>query len=198
MKSINLIFLALILSCDNSQSQKNQSTSNIQLNAKEVKDEWELNKYRNYEHKFRIEFPENYGYDNGTTLNTVARSYNKKFGVTFSVLVINTNLTNEYPSDITKIQTLSDVKSEFKNNNRNLEFKNVKVESCFLNNYPAYCTYSTRIVKSGDIQMNYISSQIKCLKDNKIYQVTLNMPLDLWDEDYENMYNRVVGSFNFE
>ena len=198
MKNVFYILLPVLLSCNSSTSQK--TTKELQSNeVNEGKiEEWKVNKYRNFKHKFRIEFPENYSYDNGTTINTVARSYNKQFGVTFSVLVIETNLKNDYPSDITKIQSVESVKSEFINNDKNLEFNNLKVESCFLNNYPAYCMFSTKIIKSGQMKINYSSVQIKCLKDNKIYQISLNMPTDLWNVEYENLYNRVIGSFNFE
>ena len=73
--------------------------------------EWRENVYRNKKYKFRMVFPKDWVYDNGTTKHTVARAINKKDGATISILVQHISEVIVNPNNIFENEKESDLKS---------------------------------------------------------------------------------------
>lgn len=194
------------------QTQETKLTTNLQSEIESYKKtipetnqdpknaKWRNNVYRNKFYKFRVEFPKGWEYDNGTTKSTLARALNREYAAAISATVTHLpdlpkNSNNifesmpaqDYPRQFNELLALQNTKAE-----------NLSIEKGALNNFPAYVIDFTSKVSSGTQSYIYQSKQIQCYYDGKIYQVNLNLPIDLYDTQMERDFNRVVNSFNFE
>ncbi len=162
--------------------------------------QWNKNVYRNKKYKFRVEFPNNWVYDAGTTKHTIVRAINKPDGVTISILVehLSENLTS--PNNIFENESEADLKNaiEVLAPLQNKKFDNIEIKKGYLNNFPAYISSMTQKVLSGDREFTYLTKQIKTYCDSKLYQITFNIPLNLYNDKYNSVFTRVIDSFNFE
>lgn len=179
--------------------QKQKKT--IPLTNKDPKnDEWNNNIYRNKFYKFRIEFPKGWEYDKGSTKITIARAGNREIGAVFAVTVSHLAFKPKNPNDITK-EDSTYLDKKFFNERlalQNKKAENFKVQKGYLNNFPAYLIEFTHVVLSGTRRYIYLAKQVECYQDSKLYTIALNLPLEAYDDEMDNLYNRVVASFNFE
>lgn len=205
-----------ILSCDQPQTQQQtqdtKETTNLQSEIDDYKktipetnqhpqnSEWRNNVYRNKFYKFRVEFPKGWEYDNGTTKSTLARALNREYAAAISVTITHLPDQPKNPNNIFESTPMQDYSRQFNEMLalQNTKAENFNIEKGALNNFPAYIIDFTSKVSSGLQSYIYLSKQIQCYYDGKIYQVNLNLPKDLYDAQMERDYNRVVNSFNFE
>jgi ubiquitin-protein ligase len=205
-----------ILSCneDNSPTQSKQSNANGTLlsqveelkktipetNRNSDNDDWQDNVYRNRFYKFRVEFPKNWEYDKGTTKTTIARALNREYAAAISVTVTHLPDKPKNPNNIFESASMNDYEMQFNEllAIQNTKAENFKIEKGALNNFPAYIIQFTSKVSSGTKSYIYISKQIQCYYESKIYQININLPEDMYDSAMNIFYNRVINSFNFE
>lgn len=214
MNVLKFIMICLILGCNQSNtipdSQESTSKSEPSSQTEEhIKtthetrknsndDDWNNNIYTNNFYKFKIEFPKEWEYDNGASKNTLARAGNREIGATFSSQVIHLVEPPVNPNDINESLTINELKSV--TNGTYLPFKdigNVKIEKGFLGNLPAYLIEFTHRVSSGQRTFVYFTKQIQCYKNSKLFQLTLNIPKDSFDDEMTILYERVINSFIF-
>jgi hypothetical protein len=183
------------------QSEVEEFKNSIpETNRSSDNDEWTGNLYRNKFYKFRIEFPKGWEYDKGTTKSTLARALNRPYAAVLSVTVTHLPDQPKNPDNIFESAPMNDYATEF---NRLLALQNTKaekfkIEAGALNNFPAYLIQFSSKVSSGTESYIYLSKQIQCYYDSKIYQININLPEDLYDSEMNKFYNRVINSFNFE
>ncbi len=163
-------------------------------------DEWRENVYRNRFYKFRVEFPKGWEYDNGSTKTTLARALNRKYAAAISVTVTHLPDNPKNPNNIFESYTEETLLSEFNKllAMQNTKAENFKIQKGALNNFPAYLIQFTNEASSGTESYIYLSKQVFCYYDSKIYQVNINLPEEMYDANMNKWYNRVVNSFNFE
>jgi len=162
--------------------------------------EWRDNVYRNNKYKFRMVFPKDWVFDNGTTKHTIARAINKKDGATISILVQHISDAIANPNSIFENESENDLKSalEMLSPYQNKKFENFEIKKGYLNNFPAYITSMTQNVLSGEREIEYLTKQIKSHCESKIYQITLNVPVNKYNKYYSSIFTSVIDSFNFE
>lgn len=214
---LTALFGFIFLSCNQSDGKQQpqetkQTTTNLQSEAENYKktipetnqapqnSQWRNNVYRNKLYKFRVEFPKGWEYDDGTTKSTLARALNREYAAAISVTVTHLPDQPKNPNNIFESMPLQNYTSQFNEllALQNTKAENLNIEKSALNNFPAYVIDFTRKVSSGTQSDIYLSKQIQCYYDKKIYQVNLNLPKDLYDVQMERDFNRVVNSFNFE
>ena len=213
-----VFLLSIIYSCnqdhvkDNNQSEilveesvQNASPAPLQvqqatINKDQENDVWNGNVYRNFYYKFRVEFPKGWEYDKGSAKNTVARAVDRKIGATFSIVINHLGSSLDNPDDITKNITPEKLKEEMTKSFalQNIDAKNFKVENGYLNNFPAYLIKLNQLVRSGDREFIYLSKQVQCHVNYKVYVVSLNIPEEFYDDEMNKIYHRVIDSFKFE
>lgn len=206
--------ICLILSCNQSNikpdSQESKNKNKSSSKSEEYKkptaetrkapedDDWNNNIYNNTFYKFKIEFPKEWEYDNGASKNTLARAGNREIGASFSLQVIHLVELPVNPNDINESLTINEIKSI--TNSTYLPFKdigNVKIEKGYLGNLPAYLLEFTHRVSSGQRTFIYLTKQIQCYKNSKLFQITLNIPKDSFDDGMTILNERVINSFIF-
>ena len=164
-------------------------------------DIWNINVYRNSFYNFRVEFPKRWEYDNGTSKITLARALKRDKGAAFSVSVSHLPDKPANPNDITESYSSNSQFESYFNEAlalQNTKAENFKIQKGKLNNFPAYLIEFTNVVSAGSRTYTYLSKQVQCYYDSKIYQVTLNLPVGEYDNEMNWIYDRVVSSFNFE
>lgn len=186
---------------DNFQSEIEEYKKSIpETNKNPDNDEWSDNVYRNRFYKFRVEFPKGWEYDKGTTKTTLARALNRQYAAAISVTVTHLPDQPKNPNSIFESNPMDSYATEFNKllALQNTKAENFKIEKGALNNFPAYLIQFTSKVSSGTESYIYLSKQIQCYYNSKIYQININLPEDMDDADMNKFYNRVVNSFNFE
>lgn len=189
------------IKADNLQKEIDELKKVIpETNKNPDNDEWNGNTYRNRFYKLRVEFPKDWEYDKGTTKITLARAINRDFVAVISVTVKHLPPPVTNPNNIFETQSIEEYKSVFKQflALQNVEAKSLKIEKGTLNNFPAYIIEFRSKASSGTISEMYLAKQIQCYYDSKIYQINLNIPERLYDNNIETIFNRVIHSFNFE
>ena len=164
-------------------------------------EEWNNEIYRNNKYKFRIQFPKKWEYDKGTAKHTLARALNRKRGIVILVGVTELSEKIQYPNDITKIMPIEAYKSDLMKKLfeiQNIPIENIGVEKGYLNNFPAYITEYLLVSSSGTNSSVYLSKQINCLYNSKIYSLGINIPVSEWNKNTSRIFDRCISSFNFE
>lgn len=214
MNVLKCIAICLLLGCNQSNTKPDSQESKAKNNPssqteKENKattetkkssedDNWNNNIYTNNFYKFKVEFPKEWEYDNGASKNTLARAGNREIGASFSSQVIHLVEPPVNPNDINESLTIKEIKSI--TNSTYLPFKdigNVKIEKGYLGNMPAYLIEFTHRVSSGQRTFIYFTKQIQCYKNSKLFQLTLNIPKDSFDDKMTILYERAINSFIF-
>lgn len=158
--------------------------------------EWISNLYRNKKYKFRLEFPKEWEYDNGTAETTLARSLNKEKA---SVVVVG---VTEFKNGLSNIQE-TDIKEYKKTFNellllQNQFAKDFKIQNGSLHNLPAYILQFVTTESAGTKSVEYFIKQVHCYHASKLYVIGINLPLDEWTPSMSVIFDRVVESFIFE
>ena len=158
--------------------------------------QWLSNIYRNTKYKFRVSFPDNWEYDNGTSKSTLARALNREKAAVISVLV---TVNKNYQESIGEIDSSSYYKyfQEIASLQNTIP-KNFKIEKGTLNNFPAQIIQFTSQQSSGTKSYAYLSKQIHCRIGYNLYVISLNLPVSDWSEDMSVTFDRVIESFKFE
>jgi hypothetical protein len=163
--------------------------------------QWDNEVYRNTRYKFRVQFPKNWEYDNGTARHTLARAINEKKIAAISVSVTPLSKKLEFPNNIFKSGIPINKMEAFMNDAmalQNSKIENFNIQKGFLNNFPAYLYEFTSVQKMGTDINTYLSKQVQCYYDNNIYQINLNIPVELYTQDIASTFKKVINSFNFE
>ena len=164
--------------------------------------EWRKNVYRNKYYKFRIEFPKEWEYDDGSSKTTLARSFNREIGATISVFVshiVDYEKPSE-PNDIVKSIPLKLYTANFDKYMalQKTQAQNIEIKTGSLNNFSAYLLTTKTLESSGERSFMYISKQIHCYRNGLLYQIALNIPIDYYNSSIELLFIRVIDSFKFE
>lgn len=219
MKKIQLVFVIiianfyLVISCNGHQS--NQRPSNEvttdelrefnkvtqETDKSEENDVWHGSIYRNKKYHLRIQFPTDWEYDKGMSVNTLARAIDRQRGITLSVAI--QHLPVEVPDTMDVYESVSG--EEFKRSfSRVFEETNsttiddLEIERSALNNLPAYLLTATYDLTSMDRTLTFMMKQICCLKESKYYNVQIVLPKEFYDEETAQVFRSFVDSFKFE
>ncbi len=161
---------------------------------------WNKNIYRNNEHTFRIVFPENWGYDNGTAALTLARAFNREKAIVISVGVNENTPVTKSPNNIFENVSLDETQKMIQNMvaQSNSKAKDLSFKKGTLNNYPAYIYEFKSNQSSGTKTFIYLTKQVQSMIHSKIYTITINLPIEEWNSNTSILFDRVVESFIFE
>jgi hypothetical protein len=217
MQNTSLLFyitlILLLFGCSNNEensSIKEEKTLSEKVeyykkqipetNTDPTNDEWKGNLYRNTLYKFRVELPKGWEQDKGAAKITLARALNREIGASIAIAVKHLPEISSNPNDITKAITKDELKNQFTElvGLQNVQFVELKIEDGYLNNFPAYLIEAKHVSSTGTEKITYLTKQIQCLNDSKIYQITLNIPVDFYNNKIDAIYKRVLQSFVFE
>ncbi|MBL0202173.1 MAG: hypothetical protein IPP81_19055 [Chitinophagaceae bacterium] len=163
-------------------------------------DHWNNNIYTNSFYNFKVEFPKGWETDNGASQRTLARVFNREFGASFSVQVINLPAPFKNSNDIWKSLSKDDMLAVLKIETNNDMFKkvsNIKVSQGYLSSEHAYLVELIHEASSQQRTFTYLIKQIRCFKKGKQYQITFTLPVIYNTNDMQVIYNRVIDSFVF-
>ncbi len=192
----------LAQSVKNNLDDYNQYKSKIQKTDKnEINDQWDMEVYRNKKYHFLVQFPKGWDYDKGTSETTLARAINRNKGITISIQVIHlgyspknpNNIIESLPEELYKNNFIDDLMKLY-----NTKRESFKLEKGSLNNFPAYIYEFITNQAAGTQSYQYISKQVQCYFDSRLYQLVINLPIILYDEDIEKLFNHVIYSFKFD
>jgi hypothetical protein len=208
MKKVSLILYVSILSISCNSQKKEKTSIDNQDNVKssqkqtiknDINDGWNNNIYTNALYKFKIEFPNEWQHDNGASDRTLARTYDRKLGASFSMQVIHLPKEFENSNDIWKsvneAEMLEATKIETSQSFK--EVNNIKIEKGYLKNNNAYIVSLNHKVYSGTRSFKYLVKQVKCFKNGKLYQITFTIPDDYFNDTMSILFTRVIDSFLF-
>lgn len=217
MRNTSLLFyialISFLIGCSNNEEESSTKKENTliekvesykkeipETNTDPVNDEWKNNLYRNVLYKFRVELPKGWEQDKGAAKITLARALNREFGASIAIAVRHLHESSLNPNDITKTITKDELRNQFTElvGLQNVEFVDLKIEDGFLNNFPAYLIEGKHVSSTGSERITYLTKQIQCLYDSKIYQITLNIPIEFYNKKIDAIYKRVLQSFVFE
>jgi hypothetical protein len=165
----------------------------------EVNDEIDGSLYRNNKYKFRMRFHENWTFRKGDGKSTVIKSVQADSGKSISVIIEdfpNFKLQNKVLSQ----PELEERKQQFIEVMRlqNTVPTNLQMKNGYLNNFPATIITFNTIARSQDIELDYFHKQIHCIKDGKLYNISVSMPDAFFDSKENKRLYRVIESFVFE
>lgn len=208
MKKISLILYISILSISCSSQKKEETLIDNQDSVKisqeqtvknDINDGWNNNIYTNALYKFKIEFPNEWQHDNGASDRTLARTYDRKLGASFSMQVIHLPQEFENSNDIWKSANEAEMleATNIETSQSFKEVKNTKVEKGYLKNNNAYIVSFNHKVYSGTRSFKYLVKQVKSFKEGKLYQITFTIPEEYFDNTTSILFTRVIDSFLF-
>jgi hypothetical protein len=214
MKYILYLFLAIhCTNCQNKpKSEVNGDRKSVQSIIDSVKNtiqetdkspessEWIGNIYRNHKYKFRIVFPIDWTFDNGTTRHTLARAMKVEDDAAISVLVQHISHKIANPDNIFENENEAQIMRGFEIlfSQQKMQFEDVEIVRGYLNNFPAFIIKLKHVLLTRDREIIFQTLQIKSHYDSKIYQITLNVPVENYNNYYLNIFDTVVDNFNFE
>lgn len=214
MKIVLIFFLSffILLGCNQPETSHKKEEPDLKTELEAFKktipdtdknpanDEWSNNLYRNRYYKFRVEFPKNWEYDQGTTKITLARALNRNYAAAISVTVKNIPEADESSNNIFENMPVDEYAKIMKEALaiQNLQPEDFEIEKGYLNNFPAYLIQFKTNQLSGNENMIYLSKQVQCNFEGKVYQLNMNIPLKMYDQKIEKEWKRVIQSYNFE
>lgn len=160
---------------------------------------WIEELYRNKKYKFRVAFPKGWEYDGGTSKRTLARAIDRKKGVAISIgvthldIIMSKDSNNIYsglPMSKTQMNEILVL--------QNQKLDNFSAKKGYLNNFPAYIYEFTSKQSAGTDSYIYFSKQVQCCYANKLYTLSINLPIEEWNNEMMIQFDRVVKSFVFE
>lgn len=200
-----LFFVIIIPSCKN--NDKNSSSEKAEKSKKETpptnqdpaNDEWKSNFYRNTLYDFRIEFPKKWTYDKGSSDITLARAMNGGLGATIEVSVSHLTEADE-KNDIREIISKDELIKEVVKllGRQKISPQSEKIQDALLNNFPAYIAEFEQTQKVGTLEIICKTIQIQSVVKSVIYQITLNIPLDFFNAEIRELFQKTIESFVFE
>lgn len=162
-------------------------------------DKWINELYRNTKYKFRVNFPKAWEYDAGASKKTLARAMNREKAATMAISVTHLEqIKSKDSSNIFKGPPMTRTQMNDILAIQNMKIENFKSEKAYLNNFPAYMYEFTSEAKAGTDSYTYLSKQIQCMCQNKLYTLVINLPLENWDEEMMILFDRFIKSFVFE
>jgi len=163
-------------------------------------DEWKDNLYRNKFYKFRVEFPKKWEYDKGSANITLARALNRDIGATIAVAVKHLSADSKKSNNINDVMPKESFEKSFTELTglQNVVPEDFKIEDAFLNNFPAYIIQFKHKQSMGTQILTYFTKIIQCVYDSKIYQITLNIPVDFYNFEIKKIIKKVIEDFVFE
>jgi hypothetical protein len=154
----------------------------LETDRNEDNDVWHGSIYRNKEYHLRIQFPTNWEYDKGMSINTLARAIDRQRGITLSVAVQHLPVNVPDSMNIYK-RISSDASKEFFKKAFEQAYSttiaDLEVEKSVLHNIPAYMLTATFDQTSMDRTITFMMKQIICLKQSKYYSVQILLPEEI-------------------
>ncbi len=167
----------------------------------EVNDVWYGSIYRNKKYHLRIQFPDGWERDKGMSINTLARAIDREKGITLSVAIQHHVVEVNDDQEIFDSYSLEEFKSLFNkllNTTNQTSADDLDIQKGHLNNLPAYIMTYTSKQSSLDQTVTFLMKQVHCLRNSKIYTVSIVIPLEFYDADMEQIFRSFVDSFKFE
>jgi hypothetical protein len=167
----------------------------------EINDVWVGSIYRNKKYHFRVKFPDNWEYDKGMSINTVARAFDREYGITLSVAIQQLPLVISDETDIYSKISSNEYKEFFRSTFEkayNTKLEALTIDKSILNNRPAYMLKANYEMSSLDQTVTFMMKSITCLKDSKYYSVQIVIPADFYNEEIDQLFRSFVKSFIFE